>query len=207
MSRPWPLSSRTITAARTATCRAQHRTLVAVHVFTDAYAVAHGAGTYVVLGAGLDTFALRYPFPALQVVEFDFACELSATLDTISGPTFVSCLGNTYYRHRRALDATFAIVASLADRGRTEVVLDYAQHDDELDAASRRYLGIVRARVDEDGESSVSAFSARQLEALVEAHGFSVREHRPHADLYERLTGARPPSPAGFGALAHPRRG
>ncbi len=65
------LSSRSITAARTATCRAQHRTLVAVHVFNDAHAVAHGAGMYVVLGAGLDTFALRNPFPALQVVEID----------------------------------------------------------------------------------------------------------------------------------------
>ncbi|MGD0860976.1 MAG: class I SAM-dependent methyltransferase [Terracidiphilus sp.] len=37
-----------------------------------AEAVANGVGQYVVLGAGLDTFAYRNPFPALQVFEVDF---------------------------------------------------------------------------------------------------------------------------------------
>jgi len=36
-----------------------------------AYAVAHGVGQYVVLGAGLDTFAYRNPHPALRVFEVD----------------------------------------------------------------------------------------------------------------------------------------
>ena len=35
-------------------------------------AVANGIGQYVVLGAGLDTFAYRNPFPALRVFEVDF---------------------------------------------------------------------------------------------------------------------------------------
>src|SRR5215469_8406262 len=35
-------------------------------------AVANGVAQYVVLGAGLDTFAYRNPFPALQVFEVDF---------------------------------------------------------------------------------------------------------------------------------------
>jgi methyltransferase (TIGR00027 family) len=35
-------------------------------------AVANGVGQYVVLGAGLDTFAYRNPFPSLQVFEVDF---------------------------------------------------------------------------------------------------------------------------------------
>jgi methyltransferase (TIGR00027 family) len=35
-------------------------------------AVAAGVGQYVVLGAGLDTFAYRSPFPSLQVFEVDF---------------------------------------------------------------------------------------------------------------------------------------
>jgi methyltransferase (TIGR00027 family) len=35
-------------------------------------AVAEGVGQYVVLGAGLDTFAWRNPFPTLQVFEVDF---------------------------------------------------------------------------------------------------------------------------------------
>jgi len=37
-----------------------------------AAAVAQGVSQYVVLGAGLDTFAWRNPFPALQVFEVDF---------------------------------------------------------------------------------------------------------------------------------------
>jgi methyltransferase (TIGR00027 family) len=37
-----------------------------------ARAVAHGVTQYVVLGAGLDTFAYRNPFPALHVFEVDF---------------------------------------------------------------------------------------------------------------------------------------
>src|SRR5579863_6655073 len=37
-----------------------------------AEAVAHGVTQYVVLGAGLDTFAYRNPFPALRVFEVDF---------------------------------------------------------------------------------------------------------------------------------------
>ena len=37
-----------------------------------AEAVANGVTQYVVLGAGLDTFAYRNPFPALQVFEVDF---------------------------------------------------------------------------------------------------------------------------------------
>ncbi len=37
-----------------------------------AAAVAQGVTQYVVLGAGLDTFAYRNPFPALQVFEVDF---------------------------------------------------------------------------------------------------------------------------------------
>jgi methyltransferase (TIGR00027 family) len=37
-----------------------------------AEAVANGVGQYVVLGAGLDTFAYRNPFPSLRVFEVDF---------------------------------------------------------------------------------------------------------------------------------------
>ena len=37
-----------------------------------AEAVAQGVTQYVVLGAGLDTFAYRNPFPALRVFEVDF---------------------------------------------------------------------------------------------------------------------------------------
>jgi methyltransferase (TIGR00027 family) len=37
-----------------------------------ALAVKQGVGQYVVLGAGLDTFAYRNPFPGLQVFEVDY---------------------------------------------------------------------------------------------------------------------------------------
>ena len=37
-----------------------------------AEAVAKGVTQYVILGAGLDTFAYRNPFPSLRVFEVDF---------------------------------------------------------------------------------------------------------------------------------------
>ena len=113
----------------------------------------------------------------------------------------------TYYLPRTALDATFAALALLADRGRTELVLDYAQHAEALDDASRRYLEIVTARVEKDGEPFVSFFSAGELADMVERHGFSICENLPYPAVYERYTGVRPPAPAGFGAIAHLRCG
>ena len=62
-----------------------------------AAAVAHGVTQYVVLGAGLDTFAYRNPFPALRVFEVDFpatqewkrAMLAEAEIDVPSSLTFV----------------------------------------------------------------------------------------------------------------------
>lgn len=59
--------------------------------------VAKGVSQYVVLGAGLDTFAWRNPFPALQVFEVDFPATqewkrgmlAEAGLDQPAGLTFV----------------------------------------------------------------------------------------------------------------------
>jgi methyltransferase (TIGR00027 family) len=62
-----------------------------------AEAVAQGVAQYVVLGAGLDTFACRNPFPGLRVFEVDFpatqewkrALLVEAALTPPSGLTFV----------------------------------------------------------------------------------------------------------------------
>ena len=62
-----------------------------------AEAVAQGVTQYVVLGAGLDTFAWRNPFPALRVFEVDFQATQewkramldNAKLATPAGLTFV----------------------------------------------------------------------------------------------------------------------
>lgn len=62
-----------------------------------ALAVARGVRQYVVLGAGLDTFAWRCPFPALRVFEVDFPATqewkrqmlVEADLTTPAGLTFV----------------------------------------------------------------------------------------------------------------------
>jgi len=49
-----------------------------------AEAVAHGLGQYVVLGAGLDTFAYRNPFPNLHVFEVDFPATQEWKRDVLS---------------------------------------------------------------------------------------------------------------------------
>jgi methyltransferase (TIGR00027 family) len=62
-----------------------------------ALAVARGVGQYVILGAGLDTFAWRNPFPQLRLFEVDFPATQAwkqgmiadAGLDHPAGLTFV----------------------------------------------------------------------------------------------------------------------
>jgi methyltransferase (TIGR00027 family) len=62
-----------------------------------AEAVALGVGQYVILGAGLDTFAYRNPFPSLRVFEVDFpatqewkkAMLADASIAVPAGLTFV----------------------------------------------------------------------------------------------------------------------
>jgi methyltransferase (TIGR00027 family) len=62
-----------------------------------AEAVSHGVRQYVVLGAGLDTFAYRNPFPGLRVFEVDFPATQAwkrtmlaeAGIDVPTGLTFV----------------------------------------------------------------------------------------------------------------------
>ena len=79
-----------------------------------AEAVANGVTQYVILGAGLDTFAYRNPFPSLRVFEVDFPATQQwkrqmlhrAEIDVPAGLTFVA----TDFEHK-------ALALSLSEAG------------------------------------------------------------------------------------------
>src|SRR3954468_9337737 len=59
-------------------------------------AVATGVRQYVVLGAGLDTFALRNPFPHLQVFEVDYPATQQLKQQRIKAAGFSTPAALTY---------------------------------------------------------------------------------------------------------------
>ena len=61
-----------------------------------AAAVANGVRQYLVLGAGLDTFACRNPFPGLRVFEVDHPRTQSWKLDRLRAAGLVASPGTTY---------------------------------------------------------------------------------------------------------------
>jgi len=79
-----------------------------------AAAVARGVTQYVVLGAGLDTFAWRNPFPALQVFEVDFPATQEWKRGMLDEAGLAHPAGLTFvpldFEHK-------ALAAGLADAG------------------------------------------------------------------------------------------
>ena len=113
-----------------------------------------GARRYVILGAGLDTFALRQPTPALDVLEIDHPatqewkmtllrrCGLASPPELTflpvdfersslrerwtgnSAPDFISWLGTTYYLTGDGIANTLQVLADCCEPG-SQLVLDY----------------------------------------------------------------------------------
>jgi methyltransferase (TIGR00027 family) len=113
-----------------------------------------GAERYVILGAGLDTFALRQPGPEISVLEIDHpstqhykrqrmsrfgvvapSCltflaidfekaQLSDLWPVSEEVDFISWLGVTYYLSTEAISQTLSALAKMTANG-TQLVLDY----------------------------------------------------------------------------------
>jgi methyltransferase (TIGR00027 family) len=165
-----------------------------------------GVGQYVILAAGLDTFALRdsrrdipvfeVDHPATQLwkrsllraipehVEFvavDFerdtlAQSLVATTFAIDTPAFVSWLGTTYYLNERALRETLGSLSSLCAHG-SELVFDYWSRAPFTDGTAQALLTGTRIATAFQAEPIRSLFEPATMEALVAACGWRIREH------------------------------
>jgi methyltransferase (TIGR00027 family) len=178
-----------------------------------ARAYENGVRQLIVLGAGLDTFAYRNPWPELRVFEVDHPStqqwkqerlaeaeivvpatvtyvpvdferqSLATELRLAPGPAFFAWLGVVPYLTREAFDATIDYVA--AGPG-NEVVFDYSDPPESM-SPERRAAHLRRAgRVDSIGEPWRSYFVPAHLAADLTAKGLTEIE-----DLGPSQQGAR----------------
>ncbi len=187
----------------------------------DMLAEARHAGIerYVVLAAGLDTFAYRQAGPPIAVLEVDHPAtqrwkrDLLATRDVTvpaqvaflevnfehetladrwvdsAAPDFVSWLGVTYYLSEAAISATLNTIAARCASG-TRLVLDY-WCEAPLMPAGRRMLWSTRVAVALQQEPMHSFFSAEEIAKLAESAGWRVRENLSPADQDLRYLAGR----------------
>lgn len=218
LSRPWRRRFRSNRDALT-TMRAQ--VLVRSRYAEDALAEARGAGVgrYIVLAAGLDTFALRQPEPRIPVVEIDHPATQSwklqlfadrgitrpadttflpidferQTLEEVwvgdSTADFVSWLGATYYLTREAIQATLSSIAERTRPG-SQLVLDYWREPPPTDLSGPLFWS-TRFAVALQQEPMRSFFTPSQIDTLAQNAGWRVRENLPPAAQNRRYLATR----------------
>jgi methyltransferase (TIGR00027 family) len=171
--------------------------------------VRRGIGQYVILGAGLDSFAGRsrlaglvrvfevdHPvtqdykrrmLPAAENVTFvpvDFSRELLGdglrrARFDFAAPAFVSWLGVTMYLEKNAIDATLTVIGGCAPG--SEIVVDYMLPAGWRDAAGDTYADLVGQASAERGEPWRSLFTPDAMGALLRRH-----RGRPIRDIGQR---------------------
>ena len=172
-------------------------------------AVLTGTKQYVILGAGMDTFAFReteflskhkvfevdHPLTQADKIEritragrtisdnltfvpVDFTKDnlserlIAAGFDP-SVKTFFSWLGVIYYLSTDAIDTMLAALSKLCADGST-LVFDYP--DENFFGAPEKRVQNTIMMAKAGGEAMKSAFSYRELEKLLEKHGFLIYE-------------------------------
>ena len=202
LPRPWIATFRSRRSALDA-IRAQ---IVARSRYAEDALASLGASQYLVLAAGLDTFALRHASESVQVFEVDhpatqswkrgrlarapenlsfvpidferatLAEALTATELDAQPPTFVSWLGTTYYLSRNAIAETLRGVRERTGPG-SRLVLDYWTEAPLADARASALLFGTRLATALSSEPIKTLFTPAEMEALAVRTGWRVREH------------------------------
>jgi methyltransferase (TIGR00027 family) len=190
------------------------RPRVAEDVALDRLAAGHP--NYVILGAGLDTFAWRHPragefslweldHPLTQAWKRDAIA--AAGLNEPSNVRFVaidlantplarielprratwSWLGVTVYLERSANEA---VLEAIAGFGGT-VVCSFVLHEDDCDAFGRIDRAAANRAVAAVGEPAVTTYYRSEIEALLRSAGFEEIEMMDASALAKRYLGAR----------------
>jgi len=184
-----------------------------------AEARADGAERYVILAAGLDTYALRQSPPPIEVLEIDHPAtqrwkqdllrdrgmDLPPELDFLPldfetvqlsdvwpvrpAPDFVSWLGATYYLSRDAIRNTLAALAACTAPG-SRIVFDYWSAHPPT-AAGNLLLWGTRLAVALQQEPMLSFFDPDEIETLAGDAGWRVTEHLTPAAQNERYLAGR----------------
>lgn len=175
-----------------------------------------GTKQYVILGAGMDTFAFRndkfkvfemdHPLTQkdkierikragwivpdyLSFVSVDFTNDdLTERLITSgfdpSVKSFLSWLGVTYYLSKEAIDNMLCALSKICAEG-TTLVFDYPD-EHFFDAPEKRVQNtIMMAKA--GGEPMQSSFSYRELEKMLEKHGFLIYELLSPEDIQRNI--------------------
>jgi methyltransferase (TIGR00027 family) len=196
--RQWSRSLRAFAVARS--CVAEEQLAIAV---------AGGVTRYWLLGAGLDTFALRNPWPHVRVVEVDQApmqawkrelmqaAGIHVPQHWVQRPgdlaqwraedtaeaAFVSLLGVAPYLDAQTLARVLREVRGLGEG--SGIVLDYRLPRALLPDEEQRQHDSLSARLREAGEPFVSFWSSDEMAA--ELSGFSRVEQLGAAELNQRF--------------------
>ena len=162
-----------------------------------------GVDRFIVLAAGLDTFALRQTHPLIEVVEIDHPAtqqwkrqllgqrnideppelaflpvnfeeeSLADVWIDSTTPDCISWLGTTYYLTRDAISATLTTLAQRTQPG-SQLVLDYWRQPPPSDLSAPLLWG-TRVAVALQQEPMHSFFDPEEIEELAEAAGWQVR--------------------------------
>ncbi|MEM7017215.1 MAG: SAM-dependent methyltransferase, partial [Pseudomonadota bacterium] len=190
---------------------------------TLAAARQQGVNRLIVLGAGLDTFALRQQAPTIDVVEIDHPAtqgwkqnllkqrkiELPPELTFLpidfektalndvwidnASPDFISWLGVTYYLTREAIAGTLKTLAECTQSG-SQLVLDYWQDAPPMSLSSPLLRGAQFA-VALQGEPMRSFFRPQDIEQLAIECGWQVQENCNPSPCASRRPTSMPPDP------------
>jgi methyltransferase (TIGR00027 family) len=198
-------------------------------------AIRRGIGQYVILGAGLDSFASRSRLAnQIQVFEIDHPATqqwkrriapepenvrfvpVDFTRDSlperlrqagfdVAAPAFVSWLGTTMYLEQSAIEQTLAVTGGFAPG--SEIIVDYMLPAGRRDAAGDAYAEQVGQASAEWGEPRLSLFAPEDMAARLRRHGFGpVRDVRQR-DMAPAAAWDRTDSlrPADLSRIAHAR--
>jgi methyltransferase (TIGR00027 family) len=195
--------------------------------------VRRGIGQYVILGAGLDSFAGRgalagrlrvfevdHPatqeykrrvLPAAENVTFvpvDFSRDsfgegLRRARFDLAAPAFVSWLGVTMYLEESAIDATLPVIGGFAPG--SEIVVDYMLPAGRRDAAGDSYADLVGQASAERGEPWRSLLAPDAMAALLGRHGLRLVRDVSQRDMVPAAAWDRTDSlrPVELSRIAH----
>lgn len=151
----------------------------------DALHTAQLTGTtqYVILGAGMDTFAFRSEemLNKLSVFEVDHPF-------TQAEKTFFSWLSVSYYLTKEQIETMLKAIESLASEG-SSILFDYASGD--LFTSSVKRVQNMIAMAEASGEPMKSGFDYSKLEKLLEKHHFLIYEFLNTDDIQSKYFSGR----------------
>jgi methyltransferase (TIGR00027 family) len=206
------------------TCRAR---------LAEERATGSGVDQYVILGAGLDSFAYRTTVhtrvfevdgPATQAwkrervpaattevryvpVDFehdDLAAALADHGFDAGRPAIVSWLGVSMYLTRTGIDQTLSALATLA--AGSEIVLDYFLPERLRDDQGQLYADLVGPVSAERGEPWHTVLAPDQVTAILATHGWTAVDHIGQSDVPELRHRSDSLRPSTLSMLAHARR-